>query len=151
MQTKNDGKHAILPVAERSDHARVPVIMPRESDRELRRDGSETVQPDRLDSMKRPVDECGRLHGAPELDPKAKQRIVEKSRVEFSNAKEKRRCRKSSPTATRLRRLGPTGGEHDVALAGQSFEPGMPSTWRTPLKCSRCDAGRSAFRSGANR
>ena len=103
MQTKDDGKHDILPVAERSDHAGLPVMMPRDSDGKLRCDGSETVQPVRPDSMKRPVDERGRLHGAPELDPKAEQRIAAKIRVEFTNAKEKRRCRKRSPIATRLR------------------------------------------------
>ncbi|MGQ0446068.1 MAG: hypothetical protein ACT4O2_13325, partial [Beijerinckiaceae bacterium] len=87
MQTKDGGKHDILPVAERSDHAGLPVMMPRDSDGKLRRGGSETVQPVRPDSMKHPVDEHGRLHGAPELDPTAEQRIVEKRRVEFSNAK----------------------------------------------------------------
>jgi hypothetical protein len=104
VQTKDDGKHDILPVAKRSDHAGLPVMMPRDSDGKLRRDGSETVQPVRPDSMKRPVDERGRLHGAPELDPKAEQRIAAKLRVEFTNAKEKRRCRKRLPIATRLRR-----------------------------------------------
>ena len=37
MQTKDDGKHDILPVAERSDHARMPVTMPRDSDGKMRR------------------------------------------------------------------------------------------------------------------
>jgi len=67
VQTKDDGKHAILPVAGRPDHARVPVMMPRESDGKLRRGGSETAWPVRPDSTKHPVDERGRLHGAPEL------------------------------------------------------------------------------------
>ena len=95
MQTKDGGKHDILPVAERvmarSDHARMPVMMPRESDGKMRRGGSNSA---RLQPYN-PVDERGRLHGALELDPKAEQRIVEKRRVEFSNAKEKRRWRKS--------------------------------------------------------
>jgi hypothetical protein len=100
VQTKDDGKHAILPVAEPSDHARMPVTMPRDSDGKMRLGGSNAarLQPHH------PVDERGRLHGAPELDPFAEQRIVEKRRVEFSNEKEKRRCRKRSLTATRLRR-----------------------------------------------
>ena len=104
MQTKDDGKHDILPVPERSEHARVPVMMPRKSDGKLRRDGSETVQPVRPDSMKHPVDERGRLHGAPELDPKAEQRIVEKHRVVFSNEKEKRRWGTRRARQARLRR-----------------------------------------------
>ena len=100
MQTKDDGKHAILPVAKPSDRARVPVTMSRDSDGKMRLGGSNAarMQPHL------PVDERGRLHGAPELDPKAEQRIAAKIRVEFSNAKEKRRCRKSVLTATRLRR-----------------------------------------------
>jgi hypothetical protein len=99
VQTKDDGKHAILPVAERSDHARMPVTMPRDSDGKMRRGGSNAarLQPHH------PVDERGRLHGAPELEPFAEQRIAAKIRVEFTNAKEKRRCRKRSPTATRKR------------------------------------------------
>jgi hypothetical protein len=100
VQTKDDGKHAILPVAEPSDHARMPVTMPRDSDGKMRLGGlnAARMQPHH------PVDERGRLHGAPELDPFAEQRIAAKLRVDFSNVKEKRRCRKSSLTATRLRR-----------------------------------------------
>lgn len=51
MQTKDDGTHVILPVAGRRmaslDHAGMPVMMPRESDGEMRRDGSSAadVQP----------------------------------------------------------------------------------------------------------
>lgn len=45
MQTKESGKHDILPVAGASlDHARVPVTMPRESDADMCRDGSTTAQ-----------------------------------------------------------------------------------------------------------
>ena len=76
MQTKDDGKHDILPVAGRPDHAGLPVMMPRESDGELRRDGSETAQPLRPDSTKHPVDERGRLHGAPGLSNLAERRVA---------------------------------------------------------------------------
>ena len=59
MQTKDGGKHAILPVAGQPDHAGVPAYLPRESDTDMRRDGpGHTAQA--------PVDERGRLHGAPE-------------------------------------------------------------------------------------
>src|SRR5450631_2090744 len=44
--------------------------------------------------------------------------------------------------------MTPACGEHDVALACQGFEAGI-ATCKTPLKCSRCEAGRSALRSGA--
>ena len=45
MQTKESGKHDILPVAGASlDHAGVPVTMPRESDAVMCHDGSMTAQ-----------------------------------------------------------------------------------------------------------
>ena len=44
MQTKDDGKHAILPVARSRDHAGMPVTLPRESDGKMRRDGSEVAR-----------------------------------------------------------------------------------------------------------
>src|SRR5271165_6524337 len=41
----DDGKHDILPVAGAIlDHARVPVMLPRQSDADMRRDRSTTVQ-----------------------------------------------------------------------------------------------------------
>jgi len=45
MQTMDDGKHDILPVAGAIlDHARVPVMLPRQSDADMRRDGSTTAK-----------------------------------------------------------------------------------------------------------
>jgi hypothetical protein len=44
MQTMECGKHDILPVAGASqDHAGVPVMLPRETDADMRRDGSRTA------------------------------------------------------------------------------------------------------------
>ena len=67
MQKKDDGTHAILPVATPSkgamDHAGMPVMLPRHSHGKMRRDGFRAawMQPDFA------VDERGRLQGAPEL------------------------------------------------------------------------------------
>lgn len=45
MQTMECGKRAILPVAGTGpDHARMPVMLPRESDADMRRDGSATAE-----------------------------------------------------------------------------------------------------------
>jgi hypothetical protein len=45
MQTMECGKRAILPVAGPGpDHARMPVMLPRESDADMRRDGSATAE-----------------------------------------------------------------------------------------------------------
>lgn len=103
MQTRNDGKHVILPAAapidRRPDRARMPVMMPRQSDGKLHRDGSgaATVQP------KHPVAECGRVHGASELQANERQRIAEYRFVYYRIQKEKRRWTRSLPKHDRLR------------------------------------------------
>ena len=80
VQIKDDGTHAILPVTSRADvqpdHARVPVMLLRRSDGKTRRDGSRaaTWQPDY------PVDERGRLHGAPGLAVVEEPRILARIR-----------------------------------------------------------------------
>jgi len=67
VQINDDGTHAILPVTSRTpvqpDHARVPVMWLRRSDGKLRRDGSRAASL----QLDHPVDERGRLHGAPGL------------------------------------------------------------------------------------
>ena len=56
----DDGKHDILPVAGAIlDHARMPVMLPRQSDADMRRDGSTTAQ-----RSQPAVDERGRVHAA---------------------------------------------------------------------------------------
>jgi hypothetical protein len=70
VQTKESGKPDILPVAAvRPDHAVVPVMLPRESDADMRRDGGTTAR-----RSLRAVDEPGRVHGAPA--PQPQDRIV---------------------------------------------------------------------------
>ena len=59
MQTKDGGKHDILPVAGSPDHAGLPAYLPHKSDADIHRDG-----PGRCAHA--PVDERGRLHGASE-------------------------------------------------------------------------------------
>jgi hypothetical protein len=67
VQNKDDGTHAILPVATPSkgamDHAGMPVMLLRHSHGKMRRDGfrAASMQPDIA------VDERGRLHSAPGL------------------------------------------------------------------------------------
>ena len=78
MQTKDDGTHVILPVADTvtvsSDHARLPVMMLRQSDGKMRRDGSSAARPQPI----QPVDERGGLHGAPELSAVVAERTAAK-------------------------------------------------------------------------
>jgi hypothetical protein len=98
VQTKDDGKHAILPAADRSDRARVPVMMPRESNGKMRRGGSNAarMQPHH------PADERGRVHGVPELSFDVEQRVTEKTIVHLNVGSEKRRWRKRRQPTARL-------------------------------------------------
>ena len=99
MQTKEDGKHAILPAAERSDRARVPVMMPRESDGKMRHGGSKAART----QHQHPVDERGRVHGVPELSAKADKRVAGKLSVVLKTGKEKRRWGTRRANQPRLR------------------------------------------------
>ena len=67
MQNKDDGTHAIFPVATRAkgamDHAGMPVMLLRHSDGKMRHDGFRTAWTQHDFA----VDERGRLHGAPAL------------------------------------------------------------------------------------
>jgi hypothetical protein len=78
----------------------MPVTMLRDSDGKMRLGGSNAarLQPHH------PVDERGRMHGVPELSAFAEQRIAAKIRVEFTNAKEKRRWGTRRAKRSRLRR-----------------------------------------------
>jgi hypothetical protein len=67
VQTKDDGTQVILPVADALavslDHARVPVMILRHFDGNMRRDGSSAAPPQPF----HPVAERGGLHGAPDF------------------------------------------------------------------------------------
>jgi hypothetical protein len=99
VQTKDDGKHAILPAAERSDRARVPVMMPRDSDGKMRRGGSKAART----QHPHPVDERGRVHGVPELSAKADKSVAGKISVVLNTGKEKRRWGTRRAKQPRLR------------------------------------------------
>ena len=104
MQTKDDGTHVILPVADTlavpSDHARLPVMMLRQSDGKMRRDGSSAARP----QPTQPVDERGGLHGAPELSSVGEQRTAAKRTRTLRAIEERRRWRRRSDLSPRLGR-----------------------------------------------
>src|ERR1700722_3295551 len=100
MQTMEDGKHDILPAAgPRSDRAGSPVMLPRESDCKVRRDGSSAapVQP------KQAVDERGRLQGASELSGVVPWRIAASARMDLSSGWSERRWQRRRKRCGRLR------------------------------------------------
>jgi hypothetical protein len=92
-----------LPVAVHPDHAEMPMTLPRESDGNMRRDGSDVVWLLQPSDEKSAVDERGRVHGAPELSPVKELLAAKKFRVDYRARSEKRRCRSSRRKCTLLR------------------------------------------------
>lgn len=82
------------------DRARMPVTLPCESDGQMHRDGRSAavrMQPETA------VAECGRVHGAPELDVYARMRVSEKISVDYRRGKDERRCIQGLQKNDRLR------------------------------------------------
>lgn len=136
MQTRKDGTHDILPVAGGlaavPDHAGMPVMWPRESDGKMRRDGPDAAR----GQPRHPVDERGRVHGAPELSPDADQRIAAKRSVVLTAIEEQRRWSRSRANHDRLR-----GQDKASCLAaGTSFLSICLHIvfWRQPADPARC-------------
>ena len=103
VQIKDDGTHAILPVTSgtnvQPDHARVPVMLLRHFDGKMRRDGSRAalLQPDH------PVDERGRLHGAPGLAVVDEPRVLARIRGPCRRRERKREWVRAERRHDRLR------------------------------------------------
>jgi hypothetical protein len=103
VQQKNDGTHAILPVATHLtcnvDHVGVPVMWLRHSHGKMRRDGF----PAALMQHVRPVDERGRVHGAPGLAAVVAHRVQAWRRGPCRRKERKREWVRSSRRHDRLR------------------------------------------------
>lgn len=104
MQTRNDGTHVILPaaapIARRPDRAGLPVTMFRLSDGKVRHDGSRAANKQRCYA----VAECGRLHGASELNARVRNCGLEDRIVYYRSLEEERRWKESREKYDRLRR-----------------------------------------------
>jgi len=111
-----------LPVAGRPDHAGLPVTLPRESDGKVRRAGSEVAWALQPDDEKHPVDERGRVHGAPGFSQVAELPLMAKNTVECRIIMERRRCRRSFAGDTQLRAQDkascPTFSDEGLILRG---------------------------------
>jgi hypothetical protein len=103
ITTLADGAGHSLPEGVHSDHAGTPVTLPRESDGNVRRDGSDAIWLLQPTDIKQAVDERGRVHGAPELSPVKELLAAEKFRVDYRARSERRRCRSSRRKCIRLR------------------------------------------------
>ena len=103
VQQKNDGTHAILPVAAHfgcgTDHAGVPVMWLRHSHGKMRRDGFPAA------SMQHvcPVDERGRVHGAPGLACGVEHRVLARIRGPCRNRGDERQWVRTRKKLDRLR------------------------------------------------
>ena len=84
---QDNGKHDISPVAVQTDHARLPVTMPRNSDSDMCRKGS------RIASMQSDIalDEHGRLRGVSDLERDFADLRTRASNSWSNSAKERKR------------------------------------------------------------
>jgi hypothetical protein len=89
---------AAAPITQRPDRARLPVMMFRQCDRKVRRDGSGVAN----GQPKQAVDERGGVQGASELKARERRRVVAKGIVYLRSEKEKRRWRKEKQKHDRL-------------------------------------------------
>ena len=81
------------------DHARVPVMLPRKSDSDMRRDGRNAAHMQHQPA----VDERGRLRGVPDLFCFAILRALASNRVRLHAMEEKRRWRRLAKTRPQIR------------------------------------------------
>ncbi|MHC1547917.1 hypothetical protein [Phyllobacterium sp. K27] len=81
------------------DHARMPVMLPRKSDSDMRRDGSNAAceQPDQA------IDERGRVRGVPDLEHFAGLRTMASRRVAFTVMEEEWRWRRLAGRRAQIR------------------------------------------------
>jgi hypothetical protein len=104
VQQKNDGTHAILPVAThftcKVDHAGVPVMWLRHSHGKMRRDGL----PAAVMQHVCPVDERGELHGASGLAVVEERRVLARIRGPCRRRERKREWVRASRRRDRLER-----------------------------------------------
>lgn len=108
LSVKHLNSQFVTPIDRRPDRARVPVTMPRQSDGNLRRDGSSAAN----EQLKHPVDERGRVHGASDLNASRTEHAIENSLVYYRKRKEKRRWMQNLAKHDRLR--GQDKREHIV-------------------------------------
>ena len=127
VQINDDGTHAILPVAAhltcKVDHARVPVMWLRHADGKLRRDGSNaaSLQPNH------PVDERGRLHGAPGLAVVEEPRVVARIRGPCRNQERNREWVRWRSMLGRLRRQDKSRKVRTVGLGETEPNSRLPA------------------------
>ena len=126
MQTKDGGKHDILPVAGRPDHAGLPAYLPRKSDADMRRDGPGPC-------AHAPVDERGRLHGA--SDPQtasaipavpSERRTMARRGVFWSIEANRRKSWIGEQRRARLRRQDKSNAPLRSVCCGRSMGYGVP-------------------------
>jgi hypothetical protein len=140
----DDGKHDILPVAGAIlDHARMPVTLPRQSDADMRRDGSTTAQTvPNLPSMS--AEECTAPQdshtGIGSTRWLNSQRTLSQNRASPDTVESRRRRwpeREKRPRLRRQDKSAASGRAHGVGRIGDSCHPGHATCWRFGKKQKR--------------
>jgi hypothetical protein len=133
----DDGKHDILPVAGAIlDHARMPVMLPRQSDADMRRDGSTTAQTvPNLPSMS--AEECtapqDSYTGIGSTRWFSSQRTLSQNRASPDTVESRRRRWPRRERDPRLRgqdKSAASGRAHVVGWIEDFRHLGHPACWR---------------------
>ena len=140
----DDGKHDILPVAGAIlDHARMPVMLPRQSDADMRRDGSTTAQTvPNLPSMS--AEECtapqDSYTGIGSTRWLSSKRTLSQNRASPDTVESRRRRwprRERSPRLRAQDKSAASGRAHGVGSIADFRHPSHPVRWRFPSKRQR--------------
>jgi len=99
VQTRMVGSTISCLWLRQADHAGLPVMLPHDSDSQVRRDGSDAAFLQLLHA----VDERGRLHGVPALCRLQRLPVLTRRRIDFTALDKKRQSRILTPTNAQLR------------------------------------------------
>lgn len=97
-----------------SDHARMPVMLPRKSDSDMCRDGSNTAKV----RFQHPVDEPGRVHGVSDPRHIADLASLSSNRGQLLAMKERWRWRKLRKSGSQIRGQDKSGASFWPAMVG---------------------------------
>ena len=101
VQTRMVGNTIACLWLRQADHAGMPVMLPHDSDSQVRRDGSDAASSVQLLHA---VDERGRLHGVPALCRLQRLPVLARRRIGFTALEKKRQSRILTSTNAQLRR-----------------------------------------------
>ena len=114
VQTRMVGSTISCLWLRQADHAGLPVMLPHESDSQVRRDGSDAAFLQLLHA----IDERGRLHGVPALCRLQRHPVLARRRIDFTALDKKGQSRILTPTNAQLRRQDKSADHGPAHLVG---------------------------------